>query len=308
MFREGIPSKQLSAWLAAAMIPVLIQTLSGMSWLMVLMFGTLSVVVGRWIWGVGSIDVPRWVSIAQFLFLILLLGQLLEGAAKTWQSENGWAVPLIMLVLAAWSAQKGPSAAARVGCVLFWFVLVIYLIVLGAGVKDVHLLWLKPSGTKVEWLGMVVLLLPCAASVLLKSGEKWGVRLVLPMAFAVTATMVTVGVLSASVASSIWDPFYEMSRSLSLLGVAKRFEAVVSAGMTVGWFALISLLLTVSGKYFEKIVEGKGRLGIWVCGVVSVIWLLCGLHIPQWITGILAAVFWVGIPVLTQGIETQKKS
>ena len=120
--------------------------------------------------------------------------------------------------------------------------------------------------------------------------------------------MVTVGVLSASVASSIWDPFYEMSRSLSLLGVAKRFEAVVSAGMTVGWFALISLLLTVSGKYFEKIVEGKGRLGIWVCGVVSVIWLLCGLHIPAWMLLSVGTVFWVVTPLLTQGLESEKKS
>lgn len=218
------------------------------------------------------------------------------------------AVPLILLALAAWSSQKGLSASARVGCVLFWAVLAIYIIVIAAGAKEAQMQWLRPADTELDWDLIVLSLTPAAASILLKKERRWGPRLLLPGVFILCASAITAGVLSPMVANELENPFYEMSRSLNVFGVAKRFEAVVSAGMTVGWFGLLSLYLSICGKYFEGIRHGWGRIGVFVGALFSALWLLCNLHIPKGILVILVAVFWVAAPLLTQGIERIKKS
>ena len=308
MFRDGIPTRQLSAWLAAGMIPVLIQLLGGVSWRWALLAGMVAAAVTWIVWRFGAKEFPRWLCVLQMLFAVFFLGELSTKAGACWPAGNSTAVSLILIALAAWSAQKGLSAAARVGSVLFWFVIIMYLVVFGAGAKDIDPKWLKPDTGAGNWLGLAVLLLPCGVPVLLRREARWGVRLVLPAVFALAAALITAGVLSPELAAAADDPFYEMGRSLNLLGIAKRFEAVISAGMTVGWFALISLLLSLCGKMFELVCENKGKAGVWIGAVLSAVWVLCGLHIGGLIIAISAAVFWVVIPILTQGIDKQKKS
>ena len=308
MFRDGIPARQLSAWLAAGMIPVLIQLLSGTSWVWVFLGGAASTAITLTVWRFGAEEYPRWLRVLQMLFAVIFLGEMSAKAGGCWPAGNSTAVSLILIALAMWSAQKGLSAAARVGTVLFWFVIIMYMVVFGAGAKDIDPKWLKPDSGAGNLLGLALLLLPCGVSVLLRRQARWGVRLVLPAVFALAAALITAGVLSPELAVAAEDPFYEMGRSLSLLGIARRFEAIISAGMTVGWFALISLLLALCGKLFACIYEDKGRAGVWIGAVLSSLWLLCGMHIGDLIIAILAAVFWVVLPILTQGIDKQKKS
>lgn len=308
MFREKIPAAQLSAWLFAGMTPVLIQLLSGSSWVWLIVAGTASVVIALCVWRL-SWEPTRWQAAILLLYNIIVIGSLLHHCDESWPVGNSYpAVPLIVLALAAWSAQKGPSAAARVGAVLFWVVLIMYLVVFGAGVKDVQLRWLKPEWNTPDALGLLVLMVPTVAASLLKPNSKGSVRLMLPAVFVVAAAMITVGVLSAPVAMRLDNPFYEMSRSISIAGVARRFEAVISAGMTVGWFALLSLLLSICGLCAQKFFEGLGRGGVWVGALLSGGWMLCGLHIPGWILLFSGALFWGAMPVLTQGLGIIKKS
>lgn len=309
MFRETIPARQLSAWLFAAMTPVLIQFLGGTPWLWVEIAGVVSIgaVWSVWRWGIGV--QRRWLSLLQVVIIIIVLSQLAGESAQSWPVGNSYpAIPLFLLALAAWSAQKGPSAAARVGTVLFWAVLLIYLLVFGAGVKEIELEWLMPRWSEPNWMGLLLLLTPAVAVHLLRHDEKWGVRLMLPKIFALCAAAITAGVLSPIVAERTNNAFYEMSRSLNLLGVAKRFEAFISAGMTVGWFALMSLYLSICGKLSERLHAGWGRTGVWTASIVAAVLMLCDLHIKDWILLILVTIFWVLIPVLTQGIEQEKKS
>ena len=52
-----------------------------------------------------------------------------------------------------------------------------------------------------------------------------------------------------------------MIRGISILGVAERFESVVAAAMTLGWFCLLSLLLTGAGHLGKRCIPvGGGRL------------------------------------------------
>lgn len=308
MFREKIPARQLSAWLFAGMTPVLIQYLGGSSWTWVAVLGATGVLLSALVWRRGW-EVRRWQAALTLFYTIIVIGTLLHRCDETWPRGNSYpAVPLTVLALAAWSAQKGPSAAARVGAVLFWAVLLMYLVVFGAGVRNVQLRWLIPQWTLPDAVGILIFLIPCAAACLLKPEGKWSARLSMPVAFAVAAALITTGVMSPPVAQRVEDAFYEMSRSISLGGVAKRFEALISAGMTVGWFALTNLLLTICGALIQKILTGWGKAGVWFAAVAAAGWMLCGLHIPGWILLLTGALFWVAIPVLAQGLEAIKKS
>lgn len=307
MFREKIPSRQLTAWLFAGIAPVSIQLLSSGSWIWVAAAGAVSVVLTLCLWQTPW-EPRKWQSTILYVYIVLLLSQLLPYAAQSWPTGNATAVPLILLALAAWSAQKGVSAAARVGAVLFWAVLIVYLGVFGAGAKDVRWQWLQPRLDIPNPVGFTVLLIPAASTCLLAPDRKNGPRLLLPAVFALAAAIITSGVLSPEVAGNTPNAFYEMTRSINLLGIARRFEALISAGMTVGWFALLSLSLSICGSLAQKIFESKGRLGVWAGALAAAAMALCGLHISGWILFAGGAVFWVAIPLLTQGLEKRKKS
>lgn len=308
MFRERIPASQLSAWLFAAMTPVLIQYLAGESWVWVTVLGVtgLTLCVPLWRWGWSD---RHWQSVLALIYTILAIGSLLHRCHESWPRGDSYpAVPLMVLALSTWAAQKGIAAAARVGAVLFWAVLLMYLVVFGAGVRNVQLRWLQPQWSFPDALGLLVFLIPAAAACLLKPEGAWSARLAMPVVFVIAASCITVGVMSVPVARGAEDAFYEMSRSISLGGVAKRFEAVISAGMTVGWFAVTTLLLSVCGALTQKICTGWGRAGVWLGAVGAAGWLLCGLHIPGWMMLAGGVLFWVVIPVLTQGLGLRKKS
>lgn len=308
MFREKLPARQLSAWLFAGLTPVMIQLLSGIPWLWIGVAGILGNLAVYFVWRSGW-EPKRWQCFLWIVYMIMVLGQLASHAAECWpQGEGGLAVPLILMALSAWSAQKGPSAAARVGAVLFWLVLIMYLAVFGAGAKDMRWEWLWPQWEIPHELGLLLFLLPAAAACLLRTEAAWEPRLILPSVFTLCASLITDGVLSSAVASKVDGAFYEMSRSINLMGVAQRFEAVISAGMTAGWFALLSMFLTVCGAMFQRLWGGSGKAGVWISALSAAIWMLCGLHISAWILLFGAAVFWVAMPLLTQGLEKIKKS
>lgn len=308
MFREQVPARQLTAWIFAAVTPVAIQLSAGTSWPWTGIVSAGCALVVWLVWTKEAVTFPKWLSVLGFAVVALAAGELVSSAGYSWPTGNRTAVPLILLALAAWSAQKGPSAAARVGCVLFWAVVAIYFVVLAAGAKEVQVQWLRPVDTEMDWDLFILSLTPAAACVLLDKERRWGPRLLLPGVFVLCASAITAGVLSPTIANELVDSFYEMSRSLSVFGVAKRFEAIVSAGMTVGWFALLSLYFTICGKLFERICRGWGRIGVFAGAAFSALWLLCNLHIPKGILAILVAVFWVAVPLMTQGVERIKKS
>ena len=115
MFREKIPSRQLCAWLFAGMVPVLIQLLGGDAWIWITILGTVSVLLTLLVWRTLW-EPPKWLFPFLLIYIVLLLSQLLGSVSAIWPSgeREPW-VGLILLAVAVFSAQKGISAAARVG-------------------------------------------------------------------------------------------------------------------------------------------------------------------------------------------------
>ena len=99
-----------------------------------------------------------------------------------------------------------------------------------------------------------------------------------------------------------------MGQSAEVLGIKLCMDAIISAGMTVGWYALICLLLSAAAAWAEIVHPQMGKIGMYLAAVVSVGGVLCNLHISFWILAILATVFWVILPILTQGLVQEKKS
>lgn len=304
MFREKIPARQLGSWCFAAMVPALVHWVSGHPWPLV---AVAVVVAGAavwavWSWGAGGAD-RLWGL--RTLFAVVMAGTMARTSAGSWPGDNAPAVPLILLALAAWSAGKGPSAAARVGCVLFWFVLGLYLLILGTAAGEVQWRWLAPVKGEVPWMGVVVALLPGAAVYLLKEKKPSG-RAVVPGAFGVAAVLTTAGVLSPWVAGGMTDAFYEMTRSLEVLGVARRFEAVLSAGMTVGWYCCLTVLLTVAGEAVERHKEGWGTAAVYTGAAAAGVWVLLGPALPEPVFAAGALVLWAIVPLLDKMGKARK--
>lgn len=308
MYDHKIPNRQLTAWLSAALIPAAIQLTAGASWFSVLLVSVLCLLCVWLRWTFGAEPKGKIMSLLQLGLLLLVLGTAAMTSLQSWPRGGHPAVAILLLGLAVWSAWKGSDAAARVGCVLFWFVLILYLVLLGAGIKDIRPQWLIPTKGDVNAFGCVLLLTPAGAAIHLNKKEGFKPRLLLIGAFCTVAAAVTVGVLSPQVASGKQNAFYEMTRSLNLLGQARRFEAVLSAGMTVGWFCVFSLYLTLCAQLVEKIIPGKGQWGTLGAAATATALLLCDLHIPGILLLVFCAIFWVLLPVLTQWIEQIKKS
>jgi len=279
LYRDCVPSRQLATWLCAALIPTLLQLAAGIGWptAAVITVVCCGVVFAVWKWG-KSPKQPV-LAVLLYLYVIVLLWSLLPNAAFSWPGDNYPAVPLILLALAAWSANKGADAAARVGCVLFWFVLLIYLAVLASGTSEIKYRWLYPELSSDPWAAVALLLVPCTTLTLRKEGRGWTPRLLLPGIFLLAGAAVTAGILSPELAKVLPDTFYTAVRSLNLLGIAQRFEAVLSAGMTVGWFSLFAVLLSSAAGYAECIKPQWGKMGLWVSAVLSALGVLCNLHI-----------------------------
>lgn len=308
MYSDGISRKRLDAWTFAAVVPTAIQLLSGASWLAVLLAVLLSLlcVLLRVRW--GTMPASRWYGMVLWGISSLLLGVLMQESIKCWPRSGHDAVALILIILALWSALKGVEAASRVGCVLFCLFAVTYLILSAAGVKDMQIKWLKPIRTDVSGLGCVVLLTPALAAFHSDKKHPMTVKLPLIGLFCALAAIVTVGVLSPEIAANKEYAFYEMTRSLTLFGQARRFEAILSAVGTTGWFVLATLYLTICGRMAEGLNPKWGRKGIILAAAVAVVCVIFELDIPEIILLAFAAILWVLIPILTCGMGQIKKS
>lgn len=298
--REGLPLRQLWLWVVLATVPIGVQ-LSGGNWLWV---GTVAVAGGVLGWAAWNFGKWQWcwARFVRYGILVAVLGSLVGVAEGSWPGSEHIALPLILLVLAAWSAGKGPKCAAVVGSVLGWFVLAGYGVLLVAGVKDARVEWLELQWMGASWEAACVLVTPVVAVAVQRAEDRWSGKLVIPYGIVIAASVLTAAVMMGA------GSFYEMCRSMEFLGVAKRFESVVSALMTVGWFGWMSFYLTVCGGIICGPDKKQRKTGVYAAAVVAGVMLLCKVHInPVWlVAGV--TIFWVFVPLLEQAVGSEKKS
>lgn len=247
-------SKQQTLWaLAAVAAPVL--HLAGCGWLAALIgaavIAPLALLPGKWE------GLPKALAWAEALSFGAAAGMLLPCSAVYWPSDNDLAVPLTLLTLALLTKSE---SAPRTGAVaaLFMGLLAVPLVV--AGGAKVEPGWLRPS-LEVWPVGL------CAALLLVRLPTGGGRGTFGGAAgIAVVGAILIQGTISAPVAAGMEDAFYQAARTLG------HWETVAAAGMTLGWYALTTLLIRsgervmadagVQGKTGRAAVAGTALLGI----------------------------------------------
>ncbi len=251
----------------------------------------------------------RFLLGAIFLWNLLMLG---AGARQLCAAYPGGSslVGLIVLLLAAWGANKGGGTVARVGAVSFFFLIIIYSIVLAFAAPGIHPEWLKPQ-TAPLWTQLPSVLCPVLLFFLAGRGGQGKCRLwawlLLSVAFAVATAAVTAGRLSPEVVRQDPFPFYTMTQGISLLNTMERFEALVSAALTAGGFCLLSILCLANHAGASVLcprIQNKTAVINFFCGWGG-FWL--SGRIPGEILAGGTAIFWGLFPILILSLGKAKK-
>lgn len=177
------------------------------------------------------------------------------------ETEGSWLAALLLFGLAGWAAWLGPAAAARCAGILLWVSCGLYGSVLLFSLPQVRIQWLlSAAGGPLDalrvWAGLLI-----PGSALCLSGELgedqklsywpwWTQALV-----ATGASAITGGILSPALAGEK-EAFRTLARGVSVLGVIRRFEALVNGAMLMSAFCLCAMLLT-AGLQLGRRPEGR---------------------------------------------------
>lgn len=271
----------------------LAQTASACSWLAVLMVGIVCLGI---CWGLERIGAraSAWLVVVQWFWLSLVAAEFLHWTMYCWPDYQSYhAVPMALLVLAGWLAAKGKSQASRAGNAMFWLLVILFGAVLLSGGKEVR--WENVhSGLRMQNAHLITVMLIPAMGIGVKESGRKGVIL----ALGVMLAFVTTGVLGAYGAEKSDCAFYELGRSMKLLGFADRFESLVAAGMTLGYFVLLSFLLSTCAQGAEQIKTGEGALGVWSNAVLTALWFVWGFRLSSTVLALGTILTWVVLPAL----------
>ena len=306
---KKIPISQMTAWLLAAVIGPVFCVVGQDGWTAVLPVCVVCGVVSACALRYGSNEMPRWLCALEWLWLAIFLGVTAQQSATCWEDAgDGSAVGIMLLILAALAAQQGANRGARVGATLTWLILPVLGIVLLAGTTEINLEWIRRESEMPKSSLPLLLLLPCLA-VFLPLERKRVKRWLIPVLVLVTfgASVLLDAIMGESIIKNAPNSFYEYSKGITLFDVAERFEALVACVLTAGWVSLFTILLSAAYHLTEKIFDGAGKSGVWLCAVAGGA-LMCILHIDTQWTVVGTLIFWGFLPVLTQGIENVKKS
>lgn len=304
--KEATPARR-NAWLAVSMCAPLVQVAGGCNWLTVLVTGAVSLVLAAVVLGIGIQITGRWLLWAELAWLSVVAAEIASWTTAYWpQYQTFPVVPLTLVVLAFVASGEGTERASRAGTVLFWFLLLLNAVVLLAGAKEVELKWLMPERISLKPRLALVLLLPFLM-VYHGEGNKGAWKSLGPiLLFGLAVSAVAFGVLSPGIAEESVSAFYETSRSLSLLGFVERFESVVAAALTLGYFCTLSYLISTAAKIAGTIKQGWEKRGAMLCTAAAAGLLVSGVGLLPEVLLIGSVVLWV-LPSLISTVFERKR-
>ena len=288
MNRNAISDKQMGLWTAAAVAAPAVHTAAASSWLTVLIIGS-ACLLACYLLGRETVRLPVWVETVQSLWAGLAAGEILGWIGNYWPNQGiGVVGSLVLLILAAWSVESDAEQGARIGCMLFWPLVLLLGGVLLSGLQEVRLENIKPEWKMTDGSLAAILLIPALGGNRCAGKNKFLLPGILLLSLA--ASVIAMGVLSPE--AEIATPMYELSRSLSLLGVSERFESLAAAGMTLGYFATLSYLLGTRRCCAEK--RGWRWMPVIAAGGIY----LLGAPISSMIIALGSIGLWILVPAI----------
>ena len=308
MQNHKVDPSSLWAWIFAGVSAPLAQGAGRSSWLTVLITGVVCGAACLWVLAAADKRCfhAGWYSAVQTLWLALVTGVLARWSVMCWPTADGFpVVGLTLLVLAVFASWGGAQRASRCISALFWLLALLYAVILAAGTQDLNLRYMTPTAQPFSVLPVVLFLLPVVAGFLPCTKRRKIVPLVGVSLFATVLSLWTIGTLSAKVTAQLKEPFYAFSRSLTLFGVAERFESVVSVALTMGYFSLFTFLLCAVYHLTDRVFPGKGRTGVVAAAILALTLMMLVTKISEMILAAGCVLLWVLLP-LALGRKTKK--
>lgn len=293
-----IGERQRWVWLAASVSAVAAVLLCRLSWLWVLVGGSAVCLYYLYIEKKLGTDgladrmsgtVGNVIAVLMLFWIVLVMGYCACLADRAFPQVDGFpGLGWVMLALAAWACRKGDRACAGCSGILSLFMIVLYAVVAVFSLADVKIEYLKPDGRWTQALSAAVMFLfPFAVWMMPVGGRKGkGNRwvLLLPV-LAAALSAVTAGVLSPQLARSAQVPVYELSRSVSVLGVVERIEPLLSAAMTMGIFCLLTSLACACRRLADQIEPWPWSGSLCCLGAAGAMYAARVLPGSVWVVG-----------------------
>ena len=303
MYNREMNKKEHTPWLSVVMLAPVTQTASGCSWVAAAVVVLLCLSIS---FGMEKIGAPentgRWLGAIQWLWMLLVISEFMHWAKWCWPADGTEsAVSLVLLALAAYTAAKGMKTASRAGTAMSAILLLLFGAVLLSGIKEVKLENLMPQWEMQTANLITAMLIPVMGACYGPWENKKRVFF-----YSVFASVVCTGVLSLQYLRNVNAPFYELGRSITLLGVGQRFESLVAAGMTLGYYALLTYLIGITAKAWEP--GGRRARSIWISALFTAAVFISGMRMNSRLLAIGNLVIWVILPLLKIIAKKMKKT
>jgi len=314
---DAVSPRQLGAFLLSALSAPMVAVCPKLPWPWVLALSVLAAALWAGLWAMqGRCPRPLPVLVRQVwgkkagtailaatvVFFLLLLWRLTPLMAQSFpESRSPAFVPLTLLALAAWACSRGRAATVRAVGVLFFFLAALYAAVFLFALPDADPSRLQ-STAEVSLVPAGILLLPVLGMYL--SGGQRGKTPPLPFLAVLILLPAAVSALCAAVPGSRGS-FYEMAKSVEVFSVAQRIEPLVSALLTLGWFALAALLALCAGQT-ARACGISGRWASVIFCVLAVPGAVAELPVSDGFLLAFGTIFCVLIPLLTLFLGPQK--
>lgn len=299
MFDEAIPRNQYLPWMTAALLVPLTHAAAGMSWLAALILGGASIAA---LWGVEVLKTTDAGEIRrgiQNAWVIFALAAMMHWSGELWHwYRYAGIMPLTVLLVAVWAAEKGSQTGARAGNVLHFFTVAMLATVILTAIRDIEIknaaptIYIKNADLITAVLISVSLLNPAAKKASLRSK---GAMLL----YIVAIALITSGVLSTRVIAQEKEPFFELSRSIVLSQSTKRLESLAAAAFTIGYFITFNYLLCASGRKGEE--SQKGRIQL--IGIIAAVVYIMNIQPDSIILAVFGIIVWMVLPVAAKIIN-----
>lgn len=301
MLNKKVPAHILTVWLAVAMSAPFAYLAGRQSSIAVLGSSALS---GVLLWLTQSRPSERLLRsrilcVIEFIFLAVACAVTANWSAQAWPAAQSYpAVPLLLLALATISGFCGTDKASKGIGILFWICAILYGALLILGSRNVQLQYFRLAWETPAPAAWFVLLLPCVIRFIPGAHIKGRFSPVLVFLILIVFGLWTEGNLSTEAAMQVDWPFYRAGESIHLFGIANRVEAFISVGATVGYYALLSLLIHAGSSLAQRVKSGWGRWGAAAMGLLAASAVLLPLQIPYFVLAVSAFVLWIALPVL----------
>ena len=258
----SLQAQNRSEWaaLAAGICAPVILWCTGASWLWVLCGGVLA--IGVWFAIRCRMQLDRTLAertvdvLGNGLgrFVLLLQAVSLAAAAAISLRRSGqiipnldqgypW-VPLVLIALALSAAVRGNAVVNRCAAVLFWLPVVSALLILLFALPETELRWLRPEGAPTQiFPSLAIFLLPVLFWYHQPISKQKAIYPVLFVLFGVLSALICAACLSPRLAATEKVAFFTMAATAHLLGLASRFDALLSAAAIVALFCFLAKLL-----------------------------------------------------------------